>query len=267
MPLFLIFGVGIFSLFLILDLHPPRLVLGLLGPVLKVTSYLGNTFREGFDHYVYLVRVKQENRILRSENERLRNELVRLREEMAICQGLEALEKEKLFRKYPYVPARVIYNPLDSFEGYLIIDRGEKDQVKPESPVVTLVGDTPGVLVGQVVEVAAHYARVLPIVSPESGVEVYSPRSGERGILKGQGLGRPLLLDYVPYGTDFREGDLLLTAGTDALYPPGIRAGKIIRILPRKRQGFFQTIEARPLVNIRKLRYVAVLITSREYKP
>ncbi len=260
-------AIGLLSLALILDIRPPQIILTLSGPLLKGTSFLGNTFREGFEQYVYLVRVKRENQTLRKENEELKTLLARLREENRLCTRLKVFEEEKLFRKYPRVLARVIYNPLEAFGGYLIIDRGEKDGLRPEMPVVSVAGQEVGVLVGQVVEVAAHYARVLPVTSPESAVEVYSLRSEERGILKGQGLGRLLLLDYVPYGADIREGDLLLTSGADALYPPGIRVGRVHKIWPEKRQGFFQTIKVKPFVEIKKLRYVMVLITTRGFRP
>ncbi len=260
-------AIGGFFLAFILDIHPPKIILTVSGPILKVASFLGHTFREGFDQYVYLVKVKKENQILKKENESLKSRIARLEEENRLCKRLEVFEEKKLFRKYPKVPARVIYNPLEAFGGYLVIDRGESDGLRPEMPVVSVAGEEVGALVGQVVEVAAHYARVLPLTSPESAVEVYSLRSEERGILKGQGLGRLLLLDYVPYGADIREGDLLLTSGSDALYPPGIRVGRVQKILPEKRQGFFQTVKVKPFVEIKKLRYVVVLITTQGFKP
>ncbi len=252
---------------LLFDLTPPRIILTLAGPVLKVASWSGDYIRQGFEHYVYLVRLKEENRDLREENQRLRSLVVRLQEKARICADLQTFEEKKLFPRYPRVLARVIYNPLNVFEGYLIIDRGKRDGLAPEMPVVSVADREEGGLVGQVVEVADHYAKVLPLVSPEAAVEVYDLRSQERGILKGQGLGRPLLLDYVPYGADLREGDLLVTSGLDALYPPGIRVGRILKILPQKRQGFFQVIRVAPLVEVRKLRYVMVLLVPREFQP
>ena len=254
----LVAGIGIWKL------YPSRILLSLLSPVFKRVSGLGEALRGGMEKYVLLLKVRRENQQLLEENALLKSRLVELQDRLTLCKALAEIEKSGLFRHYPRVMARVIYHPLSPFEGLLLIDKGEADGLAPEMPVVSLSAPHPGALVGQVVEVSAHYARVLPLTHPQSSVDVYTPRSGERGLLRGRGLGQPLLLDYVPYGADFRVGDLLVTSGLDALYPRNLLVGRVVRIRPERRQGFFQTIEVRPLVDLRRLSYVAVLIKPSE---
>ncbi|WP_210534659.1 rod shape-determining protein MreC [Thermosulfurimonas marina] len=253
-------GILLFVLAWIWEIHPSRLGSSLFSPLLKGISVAGGGLRKEFERYIWLTRVRQENERLLRENEALKSRLVELQDQLDLCKALKEEEKEALFRRYPRVLARVIYHPLSPFEGLLIIDKGGKDGLRPEMPVVSVAEGEPGVLVGQVVETTRHYARVLPLTHPQSAVDVYSLRSKERGLLKGRGMDQPLLLDYVPYGTDFRVGDLLVTSGLDALFPRNIRVGRIVRILPQRRQGFFQTIEVEPLVDLRRLSWVAVLI-------
>ena len=244
-----------------------KVFLSLFSPGIRVFSDWGEELRKGFEKYIYLVKLKEENQRLKMENEALKTRLIRLEETLSFCKALEERDKPSFLKTYPKVLARVIYKPFEPFENYLIISKGKDAGILPEMPVVSAVGGEIGVLVGQVVEVASKYAKVLPITAPISAVDVHSVRSRERGLLRGRGKGETCLLDYVPYGTDLREGDVLVTSGMDALYPKGIRVGKIIKISPQRRQGFFEIIEVEPFCNFRKLEYVYVILKHRDFKP
>ena len=268
--LFLVLLVGLFFVSIIFNFRIPlvsKIFLGVLSPVIKASSGLGEGLRRGFEKYVYLVKLKEENQRLKLENEALRTRLTRLEETLFLCEALDKGDKSPLLKTYPKILAKVIYKPFEPFENYLIIDKGKDVGVSPEMPVVSAVGGEIGVLVGQVVEVSSKYAKILPITAPVSAVDVLSVRSRERGLLRGRGKEETCLLDYVPYGTDIREGDILVTSGMDALYPKGIRVGKVVRISPERRQGFFETIEVEPFCDFRRLEYVYVILTYRDFKP
>ncbi len=269
--LVLILIVGSLFVSLILNWRVPllsRLFLVIFSPVAHIPARLGEGLREGFERYTHLLRVEEENRRLREENERLRGRIVQLEERLRLYKNLKLLNTLSLLRKYPSIEAQVIYKPFNPFENYIVIDAGQAHNLRPEMPVVTATEEGErGILVGQVVEVAWRYAKVLPITAPVSAVDVLVLRSRERGLLRGRGWGKACLLDYVPAGADIREGDLLITSGMDGLFPKGLRVGRVIRILPDRRQGFFETIEVQPFLDLKKLEYVRVILKFRDFKP
>ncbi len=259
---------GAIGIALLFDFRPAFLSKTLLflgSPFVSVASRVGEGLRGGFKNYLFLRHLREENQKLRAENEALKSRIVNLEEELYVFRKLKDVSLKKL--KYPKILARIIYKPWAPYEAYFIVDQGRESGLFPEAPVVTAVGGEPGVLVGQVVEVSWRYAKVLPLSAPSSAVDVLAPRSRERGLLRGQGIGHPCLLDYVPYGSDLREGDLLITSGMDALFPKGLRVGKVLKIYPERGLKFFEKIEVEPLYDFRKLEYVYILLRPREYKP
>ncbi len=260
-------AVGVFFLIFVKDVP---LVSGFLlrtvSFFVKLPSEVGESLRKGMELYVGLVKLKEENERLRKENEALRSKLVELNERLRFFKALKKTDATDI-SLYPRVKARVIYKPFSPFENYLIVQVMERDKrsyIKPEMPVVSIAEDYPGALVGQVVSTSKNgLAKVLPITAPVSAVDVISSRSRERGLLRGRGKGRPCLLDYVPTGADIKEGDILITSGMDALFPKGLRVGRVIRVLPERRQGFFENIEVEPFAKVRSVEYVYIILKRR----
>ncbi len=268
--LFLLVGVAIAGFLVFGGVRSPekfsygeRAVLKVLGPVSKTASFLGLGLRKFWEHYIFLVHVKEKNEELQRKLMALEAELVRTKEiELENKRLRKLLKLAEQFPEAHPVAARVIGRPMGSWQGVIIIDRGLNDNILPEMPVLAYTDEGLGAVVGQVVAVERHYAKVLLLTDPSFAVDALVQRSRERGLLRGQG--RELcLLDYVPAEADVRENDLVITSGMDALFPKGLLLGTVIHIYPGRSKGLFRMVEVRPAVNFSKLEEVLVLLRVR----
>ncbi len=109
-----------------------------------------------------------------------------------------------------------VMNPLS-----VRINRGENEGVLAGMPVVTSEG-----VVGHVIRVTAGYSDVMLLTDRNSkiGVRVQGKRSQATAAGAGD---QPLRLEDAKRLDDFADGDELVTSGTDALFPPGLKVGKI----------------------------------------
>ncbi len=240
-----------------------RFLLKMAGPVSKGAALGGLGLRKFWERYLLLVGVERENERLRQEILFLEAELTKAKEAYAENLRLKKLLKvaHSLQSEAPVV-ARVIGKPLGSWQGMIIVDKGLEDNVLPEMPVLTYTPYGPGGVVGQVVAVERHYAKVLLLTDPSFAVDALVQRSRERGLLRGEGKA-VCLLDYVPAEADVRENDLVVTSGLDGLFPKGLLLGKVVQIYPGRSKGLFRPIEVKPAVDFKKLEEVLILLRVR----
>ncbi len=203
--------------------------------------------------YFYLVDLRKENQTLKKELDALRMENDRYRELMASQQRLRELLQFKNTIGWPVVAAQVIgRDPTGWFES-IIIDKGKREGVKVNMPVVNAAG-----VVGQVVSASLNYAKVLLIVDQNSAVDCLIQRSREKGIAKGFSS-RMCKLDYVLKTADVILGDAVVTSGVGGIYPKGLPVGEVVgvRDIPWE---FFKDIQVRPKVDFSKLEELLVIL-------
>jgi len=88
-------------------------------------------------------------------------------------------------------------------------------------------------------------------------VAVRVQRSRARGTAAGLGKG-PLRLENMLRTEDIQEGDLIITSGTDGVYPPGLVVGKVTR-LEKKEHGMFLEGDLQPAVDTTRMEEVLVV--------
>jgi rod shape-determining protein MreC len=88
-------------------------------------------------------------------------------------------------------------------------------------------------------------------------VGVRVQRSRARGTAAGSGRG-PLKLENMLRTEDVENGDLIITAGTDGVYPPGLVVGRVAN-LEKKEHGMFQRADILPAVDVTRLEEVLVV--------
>lgn len=236
-----------------------RLSLKIAAPLSEGASLGGGALRRWWREYLALVGVAKENERLRQKILSLESQLAEKREKELAYQRLAKLLKLSSLYELPSVAARIVGKPLGTWQGVVIIDKGLKDGLLPEMPVLSYTPKGLGGLVGQVVGVEDHYAKVLLLLDPSSAVDVLVQRSRQRGLLRGQGK-EVCLLDYVPAEADVQENDLVITSGFDGLYPKGILVGYVAHLYPGRLKGLFRPIEVRPAVDFSSLEEVLVLL-------
>lgn len=199
---------------------------------------------------------------LRDENERLRGEIADLERELQETEALQRRVEEledilgvETSGEIESVTARVLAVGVSEFDFTRVVDKGRKDGITVDMPVVDEGG-----LIGRVVAVTDSTARVLLITDPTVRVAVRVERTGETGVLTGRGSGA---LGLEMFNTDavLIEGDLLSTA--DGRFPAGISVARVEKAA-RAEVGFALRTTAVPTAEITRVDFVKVLIFTRD---
>jgi rod shape-determining protein MreC len=175
---------------------------------------------------------------------------------------LDRLELERVafpqaYRDLHVIGARVIGVRLDPKGLQLVtIDRGASDGVERMMPVVVAHG-----VVGRIHSVDASSADVLLLSDRNSSIAVRVERSRARANVRGTGSPDLTRLEYALRSDDMNEGDVLVTSGTDGVFPRGLPVGRIAG-LKRTGQGLYQRADVAPIVDVTKLEEVLVITSS-----
>jgi len=229
--------------------------------VITVSSWLQSGLGWGIEGmaslwrgYVGLRGVRTENVLLRQQYTRLLTQVHALEEARTENQRLRALLEYSQAAAGPEVPARVVgVNPVATLLS-VRIDRGTDHGVQKNMPVVTADG-----VVGHVERVTSSYADVVLLRDRNNAVGVRVQRSRARASAVGAGKDLALRLDNALRTEDFQDGDVVITSGTDGIYPPGLVVGTLARV-KKSDFGMFQSGEILPAVDTSRLEEVLVLV-------
>jgi rod shape-determining protein MreC len=229
-----------------------RAVISMTSPVQKGLNWIIDGVVGSVRGYVDLRGVRQENDALRLENLQLRAAVQALGEARAENTRLKQLLAYAEKEPGEEIPARVVgVNPVAKLLS-VRISAGENQGVFQGMSVVT-----PDGIVGQVIRTTRNYADVALVMDPQSRVGVRVQRSRARGTAAGSGSG-PLKLENMLRTEDVEDGDMIITAGTDGVYPPGLVVGRVANI-EKKEHGMFQRADILPAVDTTKLEEVLVV--------
>ncbi len=232
----------------------------LFSPLYKTGNSFGEGIREFFSNYLALVNLKKENERLRKELLILTSQLSYYKEREKLYQKLEKFFKISSKIRYPKVAARIIYKPLDPYSGVIFIDKGSREGILPQMPVLAEAGGEAVALIGQVVEVYPTWSKVILLTDPSFAADVKVETTDDRGILRGKAE-KMCSLEYLPLYSKVKPGDMVITSGFDELFPPGLLIGKVVSVSRKEESsGLFKTAEVKPLVDFYKLDLVFVLI-------
>jgi rod shape-determining protein MreC len=229
-----------------------RAVIGMTAPLQRGLIGLIDGIKAVVFGYIDLREVRRENEQLRTETLQLRAAVQALGETRAENERLRGLLGYAEAVKGPEVAARVIgVNPVSKLLS-VRINRGESDGVYRGMSVVT-----PDGIIGQVVRTTGGWADVALVTDMQSRVGVRVQRSRARGTAAGSGKG-PLRLENMLRTEDIQEGDLIITSGTDGVYPPGLVVGKVSH-LEKTEHGMFLGGDIVPAVDTTRLEEVLVV--------
>ena len=230
-----------------------RLALAVTAPVQRAVVATVDGVAGAWSQYVSLRSVRRENAQLAEENGKLRADVVGLAEARAENERLRRLIHYEEVNTGPKVVARVLGINPDPNRLSVRIDRGEGDGVRRGQAVVT-----PDGVVGQVLRATASAADVLVVFDPNSRLGGRVQRTRARVGISGAGDDQALKLEYLLRTEDLEEGDLVVTSGTDGVYPPGLVVGRVTGV-QRQTSGMFLNAGILPAVNFTRLEEVLVL--------
>lgn len=232
-----------------------RVVLAITSPLERFLSWSISGLLRSWDGYVALRgahgrarELQGEVTALRMENERLRQQQLendRLRRLLALAEATPARR---------WASARVIgVGMTPAGLQTLTLDKGSDDGLARLMPVVVADG-----VVGRIRAVTGHTADVLLAIDRNSAIAVRVERTRARASVRGTGKPGAARLDYALRSEDMIEGDRLVTAGTDGVFPMGILVGTVTKLV-RRPHGLFQTADVIPTVDPTRLEEVLVI--------
>ena len=240
----------------------------ILSPVENALLYVGHGIRDNTRALWSFHALEAENKSLKEQADRLAEDNLRLKNQVLAGMRFEALDQGE-FRsptldKFAKVGATIINRNPTAWYQTLTLNRGSKDGVAVDDPVVAHLG-----LVGKVVAVSPTTSEVLMILDSEGQVSALvrgSTGEGTFGIVQGTyKRGSRLTAEGNLQMLFKREdtvnvGDLVLTSGLGGVYPKDIPIGKIrdIRLDPT---GLLKTAYIEPLVNFDSLEEVYIVKT------
>ena len=234
------------------------------------TAHMGSVFTAAWQKPVEKKRlqelehkVEQLKRRLEMERNTNRKRLEELHEVFANLTE-RTVESDPTFR---LKPARVIaVEPSDWFR-YLTIDKGSADNVAVDMAVITRsepAGDVSyptGAVVGKIVQVQNHSARVQLITDRLSVVAVTIGSQGDLALLKGQPETENGAIDGIPSTTHdmLKIGDAVVVDERSSIFPSGMLVGTISSM---EKSTHFCRIEVQPAFKFGKLMEVMVVLNT-----
>ncbi len=232
---------------------PGRVAIALIAPFQNAVVGTVRFARDVWHHYFMLVGVSRENEELRRALSRAREKNHQLQEVALSNRRLRSLLAFQKASKRRAVAAEVIGTDPSPWFKSIIIDKGKRDGLTKSLPVVV-----PDGVVGQVVEVATFYSRVLLIVDQNSAVDALVQRSRARGIVAGA-ADSGCTFKYVLRKHDVQVGDAVITSGLDGVFPKGLRVGQVSGVVKRT-AGIFQEVTVAPYADFETLEEVLVIL-------
>lgn len=215
------------------------------------------------DYFSVQAQLFEENATLRAKNLALSQAAQRYETAEAEAAQLRRLigAAEKLEVKS--TPAEILYSGRDPYSHKIFINLGERQGVKPGSPVADEAG-----VVGQVTRVHPLVAEVTLITDQDHVVPVQVVRNGLRAIAFGGGPSGMLELRFTAGNAEIQNGDRLVTSGIDGIYPAGLPVATVVRI-ERDAEHSFARVICRPAAGVDRGRFVLVLSdeTARPARP
>lgn len=192
----------------------------------------------------------QRNAYLEQEVQKLSDSLVSVTKDSSIYHR----DQFALLRNYRLIPAKVVANSVDKPGNLMTIDKGSADGIHKDMGVIGGTG-----VVGIVYLVAEHYAIVIPVLNTKSNISCMIQNRGYFGYLRWKGGVSDLAyLEEVPRHAHFKLGDYVVTSGYSAVFPPGVRVGRILHVF-NSADGLSYRVQLRLSTDFARLRDVCVI--------
>lgn len=230
-----------------------------LSPVQKISNSISSWVTSRIDMLVNAGDYYRENAELRDEIARLtaqmadyiqvKQENEHLREMVELAEASEGIEFSE--------PCTVIGRTANDVFGSFFIDKGSKDGVEINDPVVTRDG-----LAGFVSEVEYTYSKVTAIISNDISIGVYCVRTGETGVTEGSYMlasDKLMRMIYIPLDCAMQDGDIIITSGYSGIVPKGLVVGTVSEIKISE-NGLSKHALVSPVIDSEKLKTVYVIV-------
>ncbi|MBP2653281.1 MAG: mreC: rod shape-determining protein MreC [Firmicutes bacterium] len=242
-----------------------QIITVVLAPMEYVVAKVGYSIKHMTTSVSDIISVYQDNQTLKTENEGLRANINQSAEIQAENTRLRALlDYKKTAPQFDYVIATVVARDPSTWSNVIVINRGAKDGLTKDMPVVTPHG-----LVGNLVEVYASTAKVQLILDPRSAVGSLVQRTDSRvaAIIEGSSA-RPATPRMVNLArdADVVKGDVIITSGLGGIYPKGLVVGEVSDVVDEA-GGLLKYAALKTAVDFDRLEEVMVIVRQPPAPP
>lgn len=247
---FLIFAaLLVISIVTMLSRNEP-MVRGLRAASLELSGVVEGTFAIAGRY----LRALNENEMLLEENIRLSGELARSREALLENDRLRAMLGYADSLSFRRVAARTVYKDITRERNTFTIDAGSIEGVAVDMAVVEPRG-----IVGKIVLVSPRYSQVMTFQNTDFFLPVRIQPHLSDGILRWSGEYRDMLeVDHVMKTAQVARGQLVVSSGYSAIFPPGIPIGTVDSVMSPPGQPSWRIL-VRPLASLGDVEHVFVL--------
>jgi rod shape-determining protein MreC len=222
-----------------------------------VASEVTGRISEKYNSVEYYLRLKRMNEELVKENARLRN---LLKEDFLAPDSTQKLVLDSIridsierFRRYLYLPAKVINNSVTSQTNYITISRGTLQGVQKDMTVISSDG-----IVGTVINVSNNMATIMSLLHRQNRVSASLKKTGETGTVEWDGNDPQVLtLRNIPKSAQVKAGDTVVTS-INSSFPPGHAIGYITAVESEKSSNFY-SLSLKPATNFFSVQFVYVV--------
>ncbi len=225
--------------------------------IIKLPLAVTNTISSHIKEVLSYRNLAEENRRLTREIDLLTAQLVELKEaslENERWRGLLSFKKRFAPRS---LPALVIGRDPSNWSSTLLINKGRKDGLEVNMPVVSFKG-----VVGKTVEVGPSLTKVILITNPDFRIGAIVQRTREEGLICGTVDKKVCVMKYLPRESEVSAGDLVVSSGFGEVYPKGLLIGKVRSISVDPSQ-LYKNASISPAVNLSQLEEVLVIVGKR----
>lgn len=169
---------------------------------------------------------------------------------------VDSLER---YRKYYYLPAKVVANSVVAQNNFIVLRRGKAQQVRAGMGII----DINNAVVGIVTEVSKDYAVVMGLLHKDSRLSGKLVKGGETGTVSWDGkVPNIITLTGIPKSAKVSIGDSIISSGFSTSLPKGMLIGRVEEVTPEKSSNNY-SIQLRSAANFYNLEYVYA-IDNRE---
>ena len=230
-------------------------------PFERAAHAIGWGVRYGWQDYIDLRHVRQQNQELQQQLTRMRIEQAAIAEDALQGRRLQALLAFKEQYVGSTVAAQVIGESGSDTSHVLTIDKGSRNGLRPDMPVIT-----PDGIVGKLRDVFPTTSQVLEINDLTSGAGVILATTRIRAILSGTLTGRAEIRNLTA-DSRIKPGEQVLTSGGDQVYPRGLPVGVVESIAPDPDHQPYTAIAVHPAVDLDRVEEVLVITGTQPNLP
>lgn len=227
---------------------------GLLNPL---ENFLRDIVSPG-SNLMYGLSVKMGGEENKCADELLKNKTAETALQLAQEENNELRAQSRFLKKQKWqtVGADVTGKNIDTLGNTLIINRGSRDGVKENDPVI--IHD--GILIGKIARVEEKIS-VIRLINDNQSKFAATIMNTDRslGLIEG-GYGISVQMNYIPQNETINIGETIITSGLEDNVPRGLLIGAIETVEKEAYQPFQKAI-VKPLADLNKINLVSVIIS------